>query len=343
MRLGGRLERAHLARLPHRARLEDYHAASAEIVAHLETIPGLVAIYQTGSVSAPGISDLDLIAVVEADRRIPDLWSSLSPRTRYLAMHAPMVVDVERFVCHRAFAHADPLVHVTGDRLAVEPRPVPEYSEPLIAAEGLVNTVLRLAKQAATLRVKVRPSLCEVNSLKFDLELGGIDRTSAPEAWELVDRIHHLRGSWFDGPPDRVQPILGAALDVSLRALSQLDAVAGERLRSDRTPPARPLTGPWKNVTVIPGPTPGLAMGRGAASSAISLRGRSGDGSELAWRLLRARLAVPPAIAAALHGDALPAYSEFRRERDRTVAAYQGFMVRNASGYSMMGLAGLFQ
>jgi hypothetical protein len=231
-------------------------------------------------------------------------------------------------------------VLVTGERLAIEPRPLPEYSEPLLAAEGLVNTVLRLAKQAAMRRVKVRPSLCEVNSIKYDLELGRIDRRRAPKAWELVDRIQDLRQSWFGGPPDRVRPILRAALEVSLQSLSELDAVVGGPLAPGRKPPGRRLTGPWKNVALVGGSGSGLAVRRVRASTAVSFGGRWKDGSELAWRLVSATLSVPPPVAALLlNGDPSPPYSEFRQERDRTVAAYRSFISRNASGYSMMGVS----
>ena len=51
----------------------------------------------------------------------------------YLILSHPHRDHVERFAGHRAFAHAEPLVHVRGDEIAVGPRPVPEYSEPLIA------------------------------------------------------------------------------------------------------------------------------------------------------------------------------------------------------------------
>src|SRR5919198_74855 len=98
-----------LTRLPMPARVDQYEHASQEIAEALRQLPGLVAAYRAGSVSAPGISDLDWVAVIEPGSAAFDVWSGLSERTRYLAMHAPFLVDPATFRRHRWFAHLEPL------------------------------------------------------------------------------------------------------------------------------------------------------------------------------------------------------------------------------------------
>src|SRR6266540_6924002 len=78
-----------LTSFPTAAVEEDYARAAVELEECLAELPGAVAVYKYGSITAPGISDLDRVAVVEGGRAAPDVWPRLSERTRYLVMHTP--------------------------------------------------------------------------------------------------------------------------------------------------------------------------------------------------------------------------------------------------------------
>ena len=49
--------------LPRKKKVSDYNKARFEIIEKYKNINGLISIYEYGSVSAPGISDLDIILV----------------------------------------------------------------------------------------------------------------------------------------------------------------------------------------------------------------------------------------------------------------------------------------
>lgn len=106
------------------------------------------------------------------------------------------MIEADRFVSHRSFAHAEPFVLLAWQALRVDPRQVPEYSEPLLAVEGLVTILLRLVKQAVARRVKVRPVLCELNSIRYDLDLAGIvPERGAPGPLQSVSPRYGKAGS----------------------------------------------------------------------------------------------------------------------------------------------------
>jgi hypothetical protein len=185
--------RARLTRFPSPARQDDYARASAELESRLRELPGVVAVYRTGSVSVPGISDLDRIAVVRPGSRVPSIWPRLSAETRKLAMHSPFLLDTTTFARHSWLADLQPLDLAWGDEVDVEARPEPEHIELLIAAEGLVISLLKLVKQAHVGQVKVRPVLCELNNLRRNLSLARLERSGAPAAWSLADQVTRLR------------------------------------------------------------------------------------------------------------------------------------------------------
>lgn len=336
-----RLARARLSTHPRPATRDEYEPACEEIMAGLQRLPGAVAVYRTGSVSVPGISDIDLIAVVEDGGPVPSIWSGLSDRTRYLAMHTPFLADTEAFRRHRWFAFVEPLELVWGSAVDVESRPVPEQSEPLLAAEGLVTRFLRLSKASATGRLKVRPTLCTLHSLRHDLRLAGLDRADAPGAWAMVDEVSDLRRAWFqrDGIPALRRVLARAlpALSESLRALgTRLDGVGDSH--SVRVAMAHP----WENVTVVPSAEGVPSVQDGPWGALLSLGGRWRRGGELGWRLSRCSLRLPRSVMALLSGAGDPEDGAFYRERRRTVHRYREFMARSGAGYSALGAAMAF-
>ena len=212
-----------LIRLPKPARPQDYEEAAREIENLLRAVPTISAVYRTGSVSAPGISDIDRIAVVDSGTRAPAVWPKMSQASRELAMHAPFLIDHATFMRHRWFAYMEPLDLSWGDPVPIEERPLPAYSEPLIAAESLVVSLLTMVKQVSTGLVKVRPALCQLNNLRHALALGRLGEDEAPSAWQVAADVTALRNDWFASPDgDRLQRVRDVAARAVLALLEAL-------------------------------------------------------------------------------------------------------------------------
>jgi hypothetical protein len=331
------LDRTLLTALPRPATEDEYGHAAAELEGLLIELPGAVAIHRYGSIAAPGISDLDRLVVIADRRPVRDVWSRLSERTRYLAMHTPVLVDSATFARHRWFTDVGTLELVWGHSLEVKRRPLPEYSEPLIAAEALVVTALKLAKLAVTGRVKVRPLLCELRNVRLDLGLAKLERRHAPRAWELVDEIDRLRDEWWSVTEPvrhaRLRDVLRGAPDAVHEALRAL----GERVtKPGEWPQPIRLGAGWHNVTVVPGTG---YDGRPTALTRIVARSRRLG--EARWRWRPRSMALPPALVALLTGPPPPEYEDFRAERVALVRRYASVLTA-CPGYSAIGFAPVF-
>jgi hypothetical protein len=325
-----------LTRFPIRATQDDYAEAAAELDSRLDELPERVAVYRFGSVQAPGISDLDRIAVVEeGGKATPEIWSRLSARTQHLAMHAPFLIDASTFARHRWFADLGLPELVSGGVIEVEERPVPEHSEPLLAAEALVVISLKLAKQVVTGRVKVRPLLCELNNLTRDLELGGLQREDAAPAWALAGEIGFLRKEWWkledSEQRSKVQSLLegaplaiGDALAGLARQLDEGDAVSQMALGAE-----------WSNVTLVPGIE---RNGRPVGSNALCRFRRLG---EARWQLINRRFQVPEPVLQLLSSPLRADYEEFRLGRAELVRRHSEHLISNP-GYSSIGFARVY-
>lgn len=317
---------------PRRATLADYARAAEELEAALSSAPGVRAVYAYGGIRAPGISDIDRLAVVDDLRHVPDIWPSLSQETRRLAMHGPALVDAATFSRHRLFAHLSDLHCVSGEPIELEHDDMPVEGRLLSGVEGLMLLALRSEKWRITRRVKVRPFLCELGNLALDLDLSGIGRSAAPDAWQVSDTVNALRQGWWDVDPGarlrEVRELLGsvpAALWQALLAVPDTGVAL--------VPEALPLRGAWRNVTLVPGPR----RHRRVQLPAPALPRRLG---EARWRS-RARTVAVPAVALAVLAVPRAAASPSRRERDALVARYAAALSK-APGYSSIGLAATF-
>jgi hypothetical protein len=325
-----------LTRFPSPARGEDYARAAEEMESRLREIPGVVAVYRTGSVSVPGISDLDRIAVVAPGSRVPAIWPTLSVETRALAMHGPFLADTTTFAKHRWFADLQPLELAWGHSVDVEARPAPEHIELLIAAESLVIAVLKLMKQAAAGRVKVRPTLCELNNLRRDLSLARLERADAPEAWSLTDHVTRLREEWWSlstsARSSRFRALLGRSLPATAEALRALSARSNDGGQNRHLR----LHGAWDNVTLEAG-EPAVEWKPGRLSPATA---RSARLAEAVWRWSTRKVAVPGSVISLLERSA--GHEEVRAQRKEILGRYVEFLATTQS-YSGIGVAGVFR
>jgi hypothetical protein len=322
-----------LTEFPEPAREDEYEEAGFELEGFLAALPGAVAVYRFGNVGAPGISDLDRLVVVEDMPRIPEIWSRLTPRTRYLCMHTPFLADPPTFRRHRWFADLGTLRLAWGQDLTTEERPIPDVSEPRLAAEALTLSYIKLHKLAVSGRVKVRPLLCELNNVGRDLDLARLPRSKAVEARLLAGQVHALRQDWWRlSHSARIEGIR-SLLDRAPAAMSSALTAIAEQHANGVTGRALSLRPPWAGVILAPGEQTTVED----SSSVAQLLSRFPKVGEARWRAGHRRIAIPPGISGLLSGD-VPSERDFPDERAKLVARYVRVAGPHKS-YSLLGYA----
>jgi hypothetical protein len=318
------------------ARPDEYTSASQEIEALLERLPGRVAVYRTGSIAVPGISDLDRIAVVEGSVTVSSVWPRLSERARYLAMHTPFLADRATFERHRWFAYLEPLELCFGSAVQVDARPSSDHGELLMGAESLMACLLRLVKQISTGRLKIRQFLCELNNVKHGLGLAGLDQRDVPSAWRVAEDVAMLRASWFSSPrPERAEAVRDLAARAA-PALLQALAILGEKCEPEQGPTRMRLRAPWSNVTLVARES---SLNNVIDAPRMSFPfNRSARIAELRWRGARPEIPLHPGVLGLLAGSDR-SQREFRTARDEIVRSYSRFLDVSGRGYSGIGLA----
>jgi hypothetical protein len=250
-------------------------------------------------------------------------------------MHSPFLLDTTTFARHRWFADLQPLDLAWGEDLDIEARPEPAYIELLIAAEALVISLLKLVKQAHVGQVKVRPMLCELNNLRRNLSLAGLERADAPTAWSLADQITRLREEWWSLAEPVRPPRFCALIDESLPATGEAVRALSIRANGVSRNGRLRLAGVWNNVTIEAGDPP-AEWDRGLMWPATAHSARLG---EALWRSAKRTIAVPREVISLLQSS--PGYEEVRAERREIVRRFAAFL-STTEDYSAIGAAGVF-
>lgn len=84
----------------------DYEQVKDKVVGAFKINSSLGSIYQIGTISTPGISDLDLILIFDNDVRKVDyssFYGQLDNRDRYILMHSPFIITRNLFENMRYF------------------------------------------------------------------------------------------------------------------------------------------------------------------------------------------------------------------------------------------------
>lgn len=189
--------------LPVKVPVEAYDEAKKRFVAYFAGVSGLTSIYSFGSVSDPGISDIDLLLVFEDEMMCKtDFRRQMSAEDRYLFIHAPYATGKSLLFEGQRFTFFRPYHLVHGDDVFFgmnfkEADPLVRHQ---VALEYLLRLYFSLQMQNAYRLLRVRSILLNAKGSFIDiLHLAPSDL----QALSLNGQLRQLRTEWFAGkkPP----------------------------------------------------------------------------------------------------------------------------------------------
>ncbi len=185
---------------PRQCTITDYEDTKKKITNIFQNVPSLCSIYQIGSVSTPGISDLDILFVFNDN--IQDIhnkhgYKVLNNRDQYILMHGFFAINKYLFKEMRYFYIPGELRLLWGEELEIEEIPRARFLEKYIVSEFVLGIFFTLMRALENKVLKVRNLLCVLNALKYDFAVPGLAEETFQDGQWLVESISQLRGSWF--------------------------------------------------------------------------------------------------------------------------------------------------
>ncbi|MCB9192431.1 MAG: hypothetical protein H6602_12275 [Flavobacteriales bacterium] len=186
--------------------LEHYSLAIDEMTSRIRKLEGVLGIYQIGSVSNPGLSDIDMLVVFEDDAKIlMDPVRNFQSDT-YLFTH--QVYGVPKgywnelrsltFFHNYRFIEGEELPELRTELDSDEIRQLKRQ----IALEFLVKMYIVLTVQLRYDIIKLRSFLLEGKALIYDLEFLGIN---SGNMFELVQQVIQIRADWWEKQPTEAE------------------------------------------------------------------------------------------------------------------------------------------
>lgn len=175
----------------------DYDADRARVTAALDA-GGASRVYEIGSVSVPGISDLDVVAV------FPD-GTDLALAGKPLA---PALAATQRTFLHAPWAIHERHLPRLGGLFAVRSmRELHDGSELSVVQTTYERCIWNVEATASVLgilqgrrRITTRSALCLLNGLRYNVALAATDGIRSSRSDHFTATIAHLRQHWRDLP-----------------------------------------------------------------------------------------------------------------------------------------------
>ncbi len=195
--------------LPKKLKRDEYVKAQEKVVRKYSSIRNISSIYSWGSISVPGISDLDIVLVHKLPAsKLPMLkrtYLSISAKDRYMLYHPCVHIDEESF---RAIRYMNPhpfFELLFGKELPIQT--ITKNEEKQVYCALLSDIIIRhyprdFIYQKEQQSIDVRNTLLRLNSLRYTIDiLSNVFRIKKPE-WNVLSKdVQSLRTSWFEKKP----------------------------------------------------------------------------------------------------------------------------------------------
>lgn len=242
-----KLNKHHFYNFPQLLTKADYLTACDLIIADLRKNPELKAVYLAGQDWLPGISDIDIVAVYQNDFNIKQKIGAsekLSSEAKFILLHGYLVFDERNFKnwFYLGINEDEVNLRLVYGKSLMPDSPKKELSvldykflEAIIIFGFLVNKLLIAPRYLRYSKVDVRKLICEMNSLKFTLNvLDGI--MPGRIKTNFVLDIEKLRNDWFEERPeknlDKLTELFNQYIDLVLEITILLNQFLKDNLES---------------------------------------------------------------------------------------------------------------
>ena len=185
--------------IPQKVEKSAYEDAIASMTNHLSEISGIHSVFQIGSVSHLGISDIDMLVVFNDDAEYKQNVRNSFNANSYLFTHALYGCSISHWEQLQDYTFFHNYKILQGKSFSKVSSSLDEIEtsqlKRQIALEFLVKNYYTMKIQEKYKTIKARSFLLEGKALIYDLEFLGIN--DGP-LWTLINQIIELRSNWFE-------------------------------------------------------------------------------------------------------------------------------------------------
>ena len=213
--------------------LEAYDSATEKIANHASQFDEVLAVYRMGNVAHPGISDLDVIVVVENAETLPpfSFMQRLTEMERQTLIHGVFVVSKAFWEQREIFFSFSNLTQLYGSTQSSITYEENIEQQVRMSIQHLVRVCLSNYVQTTQRCFKVRSLLCGLNAIRFDLSplRNNISEDVLERTTCALEDLGELRASWFSNSANRDERMVGLVQSLDHCARLILDELSNSK------------------------------------------------------------------------------------------------------------------
>jgi hypothetical protein len=215
--------------LPYTRTLQEYQTTLNRYLRQAAKIKAVKAVYQFGSIGAPGLSDIDLALIVD-ERITHKEISKLSIRNlcaddQETFLHEPTVVTEQAIDILFETYYIKNLARIYGENFNLEIQRVPPNSHRrwALTLEYAPLYIFCIQNWLAHNNVDVRSAIPLLRSIRYLLELNSDLKTRFNVEWEkYADNVNFLCDNWFDFSENESAIILESVLEKAWKIVANI-------------------------------------------------------------------------------------------------------------------------
>ncbi|MBS3101599.1 hypothetical protein J4204_05725 [Candidatus Woesearchaeota archaeon] len=219
---------------PVKYRLEDYGRVLGRIKRKAQKEDGILSVYGFGKVSAPGISDIDLIFVLKEGSKLPPLLKKnyIDDDSKYLVFHPFLIFTENIFKNIRYIYPSSDYIKIYGRKISIympKKHELKKIKTCLVADTILRHLPVDFLYILLSKKINIRMCLLRLNALSHTFRMFyGISGMKKPVWGKFSRKVKRLRKNWFqmndDAGKDMLLGLLKESVYISSDFVKEFDA-----------------------------------------------------------------------------------------------------------------------
>ena len=188
---------------PKELKVEDYEKAKETFISALSKLNSVKSIYQFGTVSTPGISDLDFFVVLDdiigqERNRLKSAINSFTETEKYIFSHEPFFVNKELFMNYLNIRHVSNLQHIYGEKIQMK-KEVNKNCKIYMLIEILLSYPNFFLDSLIKKKIDVRKSLQILNAIKYPISIyNDVVGNNKDRYSDFIEEISNIRDNYHE-------------------------------------------------------------------------------------------------------------------------------------------------
>jgi len=219
---------------------KDYIDALQQYISYIRGFSDVISVYQFGSVSIPGLSDIDLLIILQdqlaASKAKDYRIERFNKKVRYIFMHQPFILNEFVFQNLNQLFYINNLKYIFGRELSIQAIDEGQQQELMLVINiKRLSVLLRnFSSYISANSVSSRECLVNLNSLKYTIHCLGLIFNVHKEEWlQYIQQVENLRKDWFHLASDDANQQLSKLLYLALGIVNELVELGDKYLQQN--------------------------------------------------------------------------------------------------------------